>query len=228
MASAQDTYRAEFRSRILALEPRSVLEVGCGAGTFLRSLTGWTGRLVGVDVDEDRISELKSQGFNARKGSAEELPFDDAEFDVVASSYTAHHLPDWPRALIEGLRVARRAMCILDVWYDETIPSQRVAADYDRWSKEIDRTTGMVHNPCLSLGELIAPIARERRYRVDVVHRLLFNEAPIAEFEAYGREQLAKVTDTKDFTRRYESIMADAKCHGISHDGAVMVTISKQ
>jgi SAM-dependent methyltransferase len=228
MASPQDSYRAEFRGRVLALEPRSILEVGCGTGTFLRSLSGWTGRLVGVDNDETYVDALKAQGFNARKGTAEQLPFDDAEFDVVVSSYTAHHLADWSSALNEGLRVARRAMCVLDVWYDETIPSQRVAADYDRWSKEIDRLGGMVHNPVLPLGELIGPIAREPRYQIDVVHRLLFSEAQVAEFEGYGQNQLAKLTDKDGFAKRLSPILDDARLHGISHDGAVIVTIAKK
>lgn len=227
MASAQETYRAEFRSHVLALEPRSILEVGCGAGTFLRSLSGWTGRLVGVDIDEGLVAQLKEQGFNVRRGPAEQLSFDDAEFDVVVSSYTAHHLPDWPAALREALRVARRAVCILDAWYDESIPSHRVAADFDRWSKEIDRIGGMIHNECLSLGALLSPIKGVPGYEINALQRALVADADLVDFEQRGADQLRAVNNAPDFTRRYETISADARRDGIAHDGAVMVTIKR-
>lgn len=227
MASAQETYRQEFRQRILALGPHSILEVGCGAGGFFSSLAGWHGRLTGIDPDAERIAQLKSHGRDAIVGVAENLPFDDAQFDVVVSSYTAHHLPDWPAATREALRVARHAYCVLDAWYDESIASQRVAVAYDHWTKEIDRAGGMVHKACLSLEDMIAPLPKDHRYTIDAAYRLVLSNSSLSEIESYSQSQLAKVSATPSFKQRYEAIMKDAARNGLSHDGALMVTIRK-
>jgi SAM-dependent methyltransferase len=222
MASADETYRKEFAERVLGLEPRSILEVGCGTGGFFATLHGWTGRLVGIDPDIDRIAALKDQGFNVRVGTAGQLPFDDAEFDVVVSSYTAHHLADWPVALKEALRVARRGHCIIDVWYDESLPSQRVGADFSRWSKEIDRSHGMVHENYLPLGSPSDP-----RYETNSIHRLVLEPANLAELETYGRKQLATLTDASNYADRLNAILDEAKRLGITYEGSVMVTIRR-
>lgn len=228
MASAQETYRQEFRQRILALEPRSILEVGCGAGGFFSSLAGWHGQLTGIDPDAERIAQLKSShGRDAVVGVAEDLPFDDAEFDVVVSSFTAHHLPDWAAATREALRVARRAYCILDAWYDESIPSQRVAVAYDLWTKEIDRAGGMVHNACLSLADMLAPLPKDHRYTIDAAYRLLLSNSDLREIDSYSQSQLAKVNANSSFKHRYDAIMKEAARDGLSHDGALMLTIRK-
>jgi SAM-dependent methyltransferase len=227
MASADETYRKEFRDRVLALEPRSILEVGCGSGGFLSTLHGWTGRLVGIDPDVDRIAALRDQGYNARVGTAEDLAFDDAEFDVVVSAYTAHHLAAWPVALKEALRVARHAHCIVDVWYDGTLPSQRVGADFSAWSKEIDRSHGMVHEDYLPLGKLIGSIANDPHYAINSIHRLVHEPANLGELEAYGRKQLATLKDPSSHSDRLNTILDEAKRVGITYEGSVMVTISR-
>jgi ubiquinone/menaquinone biosynthesis C-methylase UbiE len=227
MIRPQEVYRREFRERVLAFAPRSILEVGCGAGAFLRSLASWNGRLVGIDPDMEQIAALKAEGFDARVGAGEALPFDRGEFDIVASSYTAHHLPDWPAALGEALRVASRAVCVLDVWYDETVPSQRVAADLDRWSKRIDRLGGMIHNDCLGLGTLIAPIANDPGHRVDAVHQLILAPSPYGDLEAFGRERLALAHGQPQLARDFEQLAREAAREGVSDDGALLLTIER-
>src|SRR5262245_2159920 len=99
-------YRAHFVERLLALAPRSVLDVGCGVGGLLASLKGRVAELHGIDPDPARVAEAQAAGLDAASGDAYALPFGVQSIDLVTFQYVPHHLADWPRALSEALRVA--------------------------------------------------------------------------------------------------------------------------
>jgi SAM-dependent methyltransferase len=91
---------------------RDVLDVGCGQGHWGRALAAVLSpqaHIVGVDPEERWIEEarLRSAGCTYRVGAAEELPFDDASFDLVTSQTVLIHLADPHVALREMLRVTR-------------------------------------------------------------------------------------------------------------------------
>lgn len=78
---------------------KTMLDVGCGGGRnlvyFLKQ--GYT--VYGVDLDIDRITEVRklskalqsrNRTFNFRVALAEDLPFQDSQFDLVISSAVLH------------------------------------------------------------------------------------------------------------------------------------------
>jgi ubiquinone/menaquinone biosynthesis C-methylase UbiE len=109
-----------------------VLDIGCGPGYFVRMLAetvGATGFAVGIDAAPEMIDYARRKArhlSNCRfeSGSAEELPFPDASFDVVVSSLMLHHLPDELRAqaAAEMRRVLRPEGTVLLA--DFTIPER--------------------------------------------------------------------------------------------------------
>jgi len=93
----------------------TVLDVGCGAGvdTLVAAImAGPDARVVGIDLTAEMLERARE---NSRKstldnvtfqeGSAEELPFPEASFDVVVSNGVFNLVPDKPRALKEVFRV---------------------------------------------------------------------------------------------------------------------------
>ncbi len=91
-----------------------VLDLGCGPGHSSLAFAERAGEVVGLDLSASMLElareEAQRRGLaNARfeRGDAERLPFGDAEFDVVASRYSAHHYPQPRRALGEAARVLR-------------------------------------------------------------------------------------------------------------------------
>jgi SAM-dependent methyltransferase len=71
-------------------------------------------RLAGVDPSEAAVAWLRGQParfggaeLRVERGVAEALPFEDASFDVVASTNTVHFWPDPARAFAELRRVLR-------------------------------------------------------------------------------------------------------------------------
>lgn len=227
MADIFDIYRDEFRARVLGGRPRSILEVGSGDGAFLRSVQGEVGRLMGLDPSADAVSQLKAEGFEAVQGSAERLAFGDGEFDVVVFSFTPHHIADWAAALNEALRVARHSIEILDVWYDDTLADQRVAHDFDRWLKAIDRRTGMVHLDTLSPADLLAPVISRRDFTFDYLCRRVAGQQKIDETLSIGERYLAKVDNDAALRRAFDQIVANAHRDGMTDEGCIQMTIEK-
>ena len=89
------------------------LDVGCGNGRTALHLAATYGfDVTGIDVDPEQIrlaQEAAGIRVDARflVGDATRLPFDAAEFDIVATNKTTHHIPEWQTVLAEMVRVLR-------------------------------------------------------------------------------------------------------------------------
>lgn len=221
-------YKAELRERLSRLAPRSVLDVGCGDGALLASLRErGCERCIGLEVDPHLRADLRARGIEALDGAGERIPLPDRSIDVVVMEYAAHHLADLPAALREAARVARRAVLVLDPWYDLSVASQIVASDYDVWCKAIDRRLGLIHNLCPSAGELAAPFQALGGYDIDVGYRLILRPLPPERVSADGEAHLDRLSGERAReAAELARILERARREGVSDDGAVLFTAS--
>jgi ubiquinone/menaquinone biosynthesis C-methylase UbiE len=89
------------------------LDVGCGNGLATLHVADTLGlRVVGIDADPAQLELARRAagnrtGLSFVTGSATQLPFQTARFDIVSTSKTLHHVPDWSLALDEITRVVR-------------------------------------------------------------------------------------------------------------------------
>jgi ubiquinone/menaquinone biosynthesis C-methylase UbiE len=86
---------------------KEVLEVGCGTGLILARLARHAQHARGVDLSPGMLESARQRGLDVVVGSATDLPFDDASFDLVCSFKVLAHVPDITRALSEISRVTR-------------------------------------------------------------------------------------------------------------------------
>lgn len=87
----------------------AILELGSGAGDVAAQLAERGGRVVGIDFAANMV-EVASSRFPTLQfevADAEALPFEDDEFDVVVSCYTAHHFARPGRVFDEARRVLK-------------------------------------------------------------------------------------------------------------------------
>lgn len=109
---AQDHHVPGF-ARFERGRDRDVLEVGVGAGTDFVQWVQHGARATGVDLTDTGVALAKERlarlGLSAevRQADAEQLPFEDASFDIVYSYGVLHHTPDTRQAIREVHRVLR-------------------------------------------------------------------------------------------------------------------------
>ncbi len=100
-----------------------ILDIGCGAGVdtiVAAMMTGPTGRVVGIDIVSEMVQRAKSnlgmtdeKNINFIETSGEDLPFEDAEFDVVISNGVINLIPDKEALLEEVMRVLKPGGCLM-------------------------------------------------------------------------------------------------------------------
>lgn len=89
-----------------------VLDVACGVGALLGVYAPIVRRAVGVDLTMAMLDEGRARGSARRgvlliRGAAEQLPFPDAAFSIVVTTWAVHHFAD-PRLVVrEMVRVCR-------------------------------------------------------------------------------------------------------------------------
>ena len=100
--------------RRLGVRPgEDVLDVACGTGNAAIPAAQAGGRVVGIDLTPELFAAARNRAARARvdidwvEGDAEELPFADASFDVVVSTFGAMFAPDHDTAAAELLRVLK-------------------------------------------------------------------------------------------------------------------------
>ncbi|MHB8641382.1 MAG: class I SAM-dependent methyltransferase [Gaiellaceae bacterium] len=100
-------------SVISQLPPARTLDVACGTGFLTRHLGG---EVVGIDQSDAMLDVALGQARGATfvQGDALDLPFADASFDRVFTSYFYCHLdePERTRFLAEARRVARELVVV--------------------------------------------------------------------------------------------------------------------
>jgi SAM-dependent methyltransferase len=98
--------------------PATVLDAGCGSGRMLQELEPY-GDVFGVDVSPEAAEIARSRGHGeVVDGPLEELPWEDAKFDLVTCLDVLEHLPDEDSALRELARV-----CKPGGWMVLTVPA---------------------------------------------------------------------------------------------------------
>jgi SAM-dependent methyltransferase len=220
---------ASICNEIAALKPASLCDVGCGTGLLIAHAKALGIAATGIEPDDGKVAEAKTAGLDVRSGTAESLPFPDGSFDLVTFENALHHAADVRRALAEAMRVARRAIVILDPWFDLSIPSQRAGDRFERWLKRLDRMTGMVHWDPIPAGDIVA--ACNGACSVAVRHLLHLTPMSREAFEHFaGRAEPHKATAAyrvDDMDAEIAALRDEFQRTGLTEAGAMLVTIGK-
>ncbi len=101
----------DHAGRTLNLQPgHTVVDVGCGAGGFLRWMTGRGITTIGVECGDIMLAEAQRlNSGDVREGVGQNLPVPDETADAVTFMASLHHIPanDMVASLQEAARVLR-------------------------------------------------------------------------------------------------------------------------
>lgn len=94
----------------------TMLDIGCGGGATLQRLLKRSkgGKAYGIDISEESVIRAKKVNADVldkqvfvEQGSAESLPYQNAQFDLVTAVETVYFWPNIPGCLKEVLRVLK-------------------------------------------------------------------------------------------------------------------------
>ena len=135
----QSKYDAALKA-IEAAHLGSVLDVGCGPGIFLRSISAMSILSVGIDTSCQSLKYAKRSGVaNLACADADFLPLRDEAFDSVFAFTLVQNMPDPASALREMLRVVRSGGLVV-----VTMPvGHRSEREVRHW---LEKTCASVHD----------------------------------------------------------------------------------
>jgi SAM-dependent methyltransferase len=118
-ASASDQSIPSLLAAVGAKENLQALDLCCGQGNVAEALTDRGCHVVGIDFSPAMLTLARQRVPDATfiEADVQDLPFSDAEFDIVVSNFGICHVPDQPRALSEVRRVLRpKGQFAMTVW----------------------------------------------------------------------------------------------------------------
>jgi SAM-dependent methyltransferase len=100
--------RVALVAAVADVQPRRVLEVGCGWGELADWIARDTGAdVIAVDLSPRMVELARTRGVDATVADVQQLPYADEEFDVAVAAWMLYHVPDRERAVAELARVLR-------------------------------------------------------------------------------------------------------------------------
>lgn len=95
----------------------SILDCGAGTGKLTLQLRKKfpDARIVALDVSDQMISLIPDPSIERVVGSAVELPFEDATFDLVTSAFLTRNVPSVDAYLEEACRVLRKGGALINL-----------------------------------------------------------------------------------------------------------------
>jgi SAM-dependent methyltransferase len=131
----------EFADLAAVSSGQHVLDVGCGPGALTAELVARVGAdlVSAVDPSESFVSAVRERytGVDARRASAEQLPFADDMFDAALAQLVVHFMADPVVGLGEMARVTREGCVVAACVWDHAggqgplSPFWEAVADFD-------------------------------------------------------------------------------------------------
>ncbi len=133
-----EPYATDLADRLSSVPMAAVLEVAAGTGILtarLRRAMPPTATLTATDLNEPMLdfarAKMPGLGITWQPADAQELPFRDTSFDIVACQFGIMFVPDKARAFLEARRVLRpHGHLVFNVWLSlADNPVGRIAHD---------------------------------------------------------------------------------------------------
>jgi len=132
----------------------TILDAGCGAGHTGLAFAPHVAQVVACDLTPSMLEQMQrlaaEKGLTnvvTREADVEQLPFEDASFDLVVSRLSAHHWPHPETALREFARVLKPGGAFI---LSDIVGSEDYAADTFLQTLELVRDPSHVRDYCIS------------------------------------------------------------------------------
>jgi SAM-dependent methyltransferase len=125
LAARAKADHVEALCRRIRLEPRGVIEVGCGDGALLAELAsrGFATDRAGYEISESAVAIARGRGVRAESFDGARLPLPDDAFDLGVLSHVLEHVEEPSSLLAETARVSRAV--VVEVPLEANVSARR-------------------------------------------------------------------------------------------------------
>lgn len=198
--------------------PRRLLDLGCGGGHVSYRAAPLVEAVTACDLADAMLVTVQAaarerglDNVTVQQAPAEQLPFDDASFDMVVARFTTHH---WDHR-DAGLREARRVLAPggRAVFIDVVSPEEALL---DSWLQTIELLRDVSHVRNYTVSEWTAALARSGFTIDSLVPRRL----PLPDFDAWVARTRASAEQITAIRHLQVIAPARVRAHfGIADDG---------
>jgi len=142
--------------------PGKALDLGCGAGHVAYRLSAAAREVTACDPSAEMLAQVAAtararglKNIELCNASAEQLPFENEEFEIVASRYSAHHWAGFEQGLREARRVLKHGATA--VFIDAVSPGLGVL---DSHLQSIELLRDISHVRDYTMGEWLCALER--------------------------------------------------------------------
>lgn len=215
-----------FVERIKELNPKTVLDLGCGCGEYTAYMAQYCGHITAIDPSETLIARCKKENQKSNIDyivmDGRKLDYPANHFDLVYERYSLHHMTDWTKAIDEMVRVTKQYVFIAENHDDPRSKEKQNTIYINKIFLELQHEASYEHYPHLK------PEAIENHFRrrnVKFESFIARREEPIP-FKEYADifETFAERTKRKDYwLEKLEEIRKDLNNENLcEHDELIL------
>ncbi len=151
------------KKKLEELKPKRILDIGTGAGNFIYELNGlYECEYVGVDTSEraiqmakENFKEMDHISFDVVEEN--NVPYEDASFDIVCLSNTIHHLSEVDSTFAEMKRLAKKGGYLLfnEMQSDQLTAPQKSHMYVHHFAAKVDRLFGVEHKDTFKRDDIV-------------------------------------------------------------------------
>lgn len=109
-------HKQPILEKLASLKPNSILDVGCGCGSFTVKLSPYCNRITAIDLSPALIERCKKENQKPNISyfcmDARDLKYLDNSFDLILERVALHHIFEWEKVLDEMMRVSSKYLLI--------------------------------------------------------------------------------------------------------------------
>lgn len=127
----------EVLTRLLGEPSGSLLDVGCGTGSYAGGFAALGWDYTGVDASEDMLRRAEAKGARVMRADATALPFEDGSFAAAVSIFTHTDVDDFAGLVREVVRVLRPGAPFVYIGVHPCFVGPHSVYDADRQAPEL-------------------------------------------------------------------------------------------
>jgi len=216
--------------KLALLKPDTLLDTGCGCGSYIAALSPLCGKITAVDISggliERCMREHQKNNITYLTMDGKNLMFPDVNFTVVMERGTLHHMIEWEKALDEMVRVSSRYIFVVEPFDDLRNKAKKNTLYCHKFFTEVQNDAGYSHYEHIK-PELLLEYFRRKEIPVETT---VIKSDELIEFDEFFMDfqHFASKSSKRDlFIKRFEELRRELEGNKLCENDRIYIFAEK-